>query len=50
MNIIKNPFVTAGYISPEYFCDRETESKQLVSEITTGNKCRGYSALSYSKV
>jgi AAA+ ATPase superfamily predicted ATPase len=37
MNIIKNPFVTAGYISPEYFCDRETESKQLVSEITTGN-------------
>jgi AAA+ ATPase superfamily predicted ATPase len=24
-----NPFLTRGYIGPEYFCDRETEARQL---------------------
>ena len=28
-----NPFITSGYISPEYFCDRESESKRLKSSI-----------------
>lgn len=23
---MKNPFVTNGYVSPEYFCDREKET------------------------
>lgn len=27
---IKNPFVIGGYVSPEYFCDREVESAELV--------------------
>lgn len=27
---IKNPFVTSGYIAPEYFCDREAERDELV--------------------
>ncbi len=34
--IIENPFVVTGYISPEYFCDRETETAALISNITNG--------------
>ena len=30
---IKNPFIVSGYVSSEYFCDRETETKELVSSI-----------------
>lgn len=37
MVTIKNPFITSGYISPEYFCDREEESETLIREITNGN-------------
>lgn len=37
MPIIRNPFVTSGYISPDYFCDREKESETLIREITDGN-------------
>jgi len=32
-----NPFVTGGYISPEYFCDREKESEHLLKCIQNGN-------------
>lgn len=28
-----NPFVTSGYISPEYFCDRQKETEQLLRDI-----------------
>lgn len=31
MTKIKNPFVTNGYVSAEYFCDREKESTELMS-------------------
>lgn len=31
MTKIKNPFVTSGYVSAEYFCDREKESAELAS-------------------
>ncbi|MDF9829224.1 ATP-binding protein [Parabacteroides sp. PF5-6] len=30
---IKNPFITSGYISAEYFCDREAESKELIGAL-----------------
>ncbi len=33
---LENPFLTRGYAGPEYFCDREVETKQLVSAITNG--------------
>lgn len=33
---VKNPFIITGYISPEYFCDREAESKQLSVSIANG--------------
>lgn len=29
----KNPFVTLGYQGPEYFCDRQTETKKLLSAV-----------------
>ncbi|NLO71079.1 MAG: ATPase, partial [Porphyromonadaceae bacterium] len=32
-----NPFITSGYISPKYFCDREIESKKLKAELINGN-------------
>ena len=33
---IKNPFVIFGYDSPEYFCDREVETKKLMNAATNG--------------
>ena len=32
-----NPFVTKGYVSAKYFCDREKESQQLLQELENGN-------------
>lgn len=29
-----NPFLVSGYISPEYFCDRENESAKVISALT----------------
>lgn len=37
MEARRNPFVVAGKIPPELFCDREKESERLVREITNGN-------------
>lgn len=37
MAIVKNPFVVAGRISKEYFCDREKEKKSICKSITNGN-------------
>ena len=34
---LQNPFVTGGYVSPEYFCDREKEAEQLSKYIQNGN-------------
>lgn len=34
---MNNPFVTNGYISPEYFCDREKETAKIVSLLTNEN-------------
>ena len=31
--MIYNPFITSGYVSSEYFCDRENETRQLVQNI-----------------
>ena len=37
MNNYINPFITSGYVSHEYFCDRENETEQLIKEIKNGN-------------
>lgn len=31
--IIRNPFITSGYVSADYFCDCRLESEQLVREV-----------------
>ena len=30
---LENPFITKGYVSPKYFCDREEETKSLLEAI-----------------
>ena len=35
--MIDNPFITFGYESAEYFCDRREETRQLISLLTNGN-------------
>lgn len=37
MGKLINPFLTYGYESPDYFCDREEETKTLVRLLTNGN-------------
>ena len=32
-----NPFVTSGYVSEAYFCDREQETSRIKREIANGN-------------
>ena len=32
----KNPFVIEGYVSPDYFCDREKETSLLTRHLTNG--------------
>ena len=31
-----NPFVYQGYVSPDYFCDRITETKELIANLQNG--------------
>jgi len=31
-----NPFVTIGYVGPEYFCDREQETAELIGALRNG--------------
>lgn len=35
--MIDNPFVTNGYVGPEYFCDRADETAMLTNLLTNGN-------------
>ncbi len=37
MRIAKNPFITGGYVSEIYFCDRLQESKEVIRILTNGN-------------
>ena len=32
-----NPFITSGYLSPAYFCDRVAETDALLRYLTNGN-------------
>ncbi|MDR0333562.1 MAG: ATPase [Dysgonamonadaceae bacterium] len=34
---MRNPFIVSGYVSPDYFCDRETESADFIRKVTNGN-------------
>ena len=35
--MVRNPFITSGYASADYFCDRHKESERLVREGVNGN-------------
>ena len=35
--MIENPFITYGYESAAYFCDRKAETKELITMLTNGN-------------
>ncbi len=35
--MIRNPFITSGRVSADYFCDRHQESERLVREVMNGN-------------
>ena len=35
--MIENPFITYGYESAAYFCDRKAETRELVTLLTNGN-------------
>ncbi len=37
MRTVNNPFITGGYVSSEYFCDRIQETKEVIRTITNGN-------------
>jgi AAA+ ATPase superfamily predicted ATPase len=34
---MNNPFVTKGYVGPDYFCDRVKETENLVKLLTNDN-------------
>jgi len=34
---MRNPFIVSGYVSPEFFCDREKESADFIRKLTNGN-------------
>lgn len=36
MKTVKNPFIISGYVSADYFCDRETETEELAKALTNG--------------
>ena len=33
---LANPFIISGYVAPEYFCDREAETENLLSALRNG--------------
>lgn len=35
--MLDNPFITYGYESPEYFCDRVAETEELTTLLINGN-------------
>lgn len=36
-SIVRNPFVTKGYSGPEFFCDREQETADIIQFMSNGN-------------
>ncbi|MEG0949689.1 MAG: ATP-binding protein [Bacteroidales bacterium] len=46
---MKNPFITTGYVSAAYFCDRERETEAIVSLLTNENNIALISPRRYGK-
>ena len=45
MRTVTNPFITGGYISPEYLCDREQERIVVQKAIALVNRITSYEPL-----
>ena len=39
LNKPSSPFPTTGYFGPKYFCDRDDETKSLISKLQNGESC-----------
>lgn len=48
-SVMINPFVTTGYVGPEYFCDRDSETKALTDLLCNGNNVALMSPRRYGK-
>lgn len=46
---LENPFVTTGYVSAEYFCDREQETADIIRYLKNGNNVALISPRRYGK-
>ncbi|MBQ9417270.1 MAG: ATP-binding protein [Bacteroidales bacterium] len=46
---MRNPFITSGYVSAEYFCDREKETHDIISLLLNGNNIALISPRRYGK-
>lgn len=49
MSKIENPFLVYGYESPEYFCDREQETRALIESLVNGANVTLLSPRRYGK-
>lgn len=49
MSKINNPFLVYGYEGPDYFCDRETETANIISALSNGNNLTLMSPRRYGK-
>ena len=46
---LANPFLTAGYAGPEYFCDRKRETEELVRHLDNDRNTTLISPRRYGK-
>ena len=46
---IANPFLTAGYVGPTYFCDRKREAEELIQHLENGRNTTLISPRRYGK-
>ena len=46
---MNNPFVTNGYVSAKYFCDREKETADVITMLLNGNNIALISPRRYGK-
>ena len=44
-----NPFLISGYLSPEYFCDRDAETKLMADALANGRNLTLISPRRYGK-
>ena len=47
--LLENPFVTTGYVAPNYFCDREKETEDILHFLKNGNNIALISPRRYGK-